>query len=1118
MQNDALCNRYAFAYILGEGTDRFLTKTMRVMQLTAIFLTVCCLSVTARTVSQTVTYKGDKVPLKTVFQAIEKQTGYFVLFNDELVSHSKPVSIVANQMPLVKFLNQILLNEFLTYSIQNTTITIERKNSPPNSSPRQKFEISAPPITGIIRGPEGQPLVGVNIIIKGTKKGTTSSSNGKFSIDAKEGDILIVTSIGYELKEIPVGAYNEIGIVQLALAESKLDEVQIIAYGTTSRRLSTSTISSVKAEDIQKQPISNPLLALQGRVSGIVVTQSNGNSGADVNVQIRGKNSIQSGNDPFYVIDGVPYNSQMLTSSVGGPFGGNGSPFSYLNSSDIESIDILKDADATSIYGSRASNGAILITTKKGKIGKTKVDVDLQSGWSRVPREIKLLNTEQYLQLRNEAITNDNGSVSTSDYDINGVWDTTRNTNWQKELIGNTAHFTNMHAALSGGNAQTQFLVGAGYIRETSIFSGNFTNDKGSVNFNVNHNSSDRRFQFQLSANYLNGNNKLPNIDLTASALNLPPDAPALYNNDGSLNWEPLPNGTSTFSNPANVLEWKYNDRTTNLISNALLSYELMAGLKLKSSFGYNNITTKEQTSIPITFWDPNGFFKERMARYANKSNTGYIIEPQLQYNKDFNLGKVDVLVGSSFQENRSELMAFAGSGYNTDAELDNIRAAATLTVVGSIQNLYKYNALFGRLNYNYKDKYIINFNARRDGSSRFGSENRFHNFYSVGGAWIFSEETLVKSSLPFISFGKFSASYGTTGNDQIPDYGYLNLFSPVTVGVPYQGAAGIAPNGHTNPFLQWELTKKTNLGLDLGLFSNRILLSANYYSNVSSNQLMQSPIPIQTGFSFVQENFPATIRNSGWEFELNARLVKHEKFNWNSSFNLTFPKNKLISFPDLATSGYANTMIIGESINIRKLYKYAGVNQQTGTYEFFDHKGQITSNPNSIDDNFTVINLDSKFYGGWHNNISYEEFELDFLFSFNKKTGRNEYFRFGNFPGYSSNQPITVLQRWQQPGDVANMQRANADFSLFNSIINAQSSDAAYTDVSYASLKNVSLSYTFPKKLIAKLRMNQARLFVQGQNLLVITRFKGLDPENTENTRSIPPLRVITMGIHLNF
>ncbi len=366
-----------------------------------------------------------------------------------------------------------------------------------------------------------------------------------------------------------------------------MDAVQVLAYGTQTKRLSIGNVSTVTAETIQKQPVNNVLLALEGQVPGLFVTQSSGISGAAVTARIQGQNSRVNGNDPFYVIDGVPYLSQLqttnldgiLTGQTPGSGGGVGSPLSFIDPSSIESIDVLKDADATSIYGSRAANGAILITTKKGKAGAAKCTIDFQQGIGQVGHFVDMMNLDQYLNMRYQAFHNDGLKPDPNvDYDLT-LWDTTRYTNWQKTLIGGTASYTNVNASLSGGTTYFQYLVSGTYHRERTVFPADFVDQKGAIHFSLTNTSLNQKFHFQFSGDYLLDNNHLPFSDMTNDAILLEPDAPNIYNPDGTLNWEPNSDGVSTWRNPLNTAQTPYKNKTNNLVSNMVLSYNILPDL-----------------------------------------------------------------------------------------------------------------------------------------------------------------------------------------------------------------------------------------------------------------------------------------------------------------------------------------------------------------------------------------------------------------------------------------------------------------------------------------------------------------------------------------------------------
>jgi hypothetical protein len=438
----------------------------------------------------------------------------------------------------------------------------------------------------------------------------------------------------------------------------------------------------------------------------------------------------------------------------------------------------------------------------------------------------------------------------------------------------------------------------------------------------------------------------------------------------------------------------------------------------------------------------------------------------------------------------------------------------------------YIYNAGFLNLNYNYLNKYVLNIAGRRDGSSRFGSENLFHNFASVAGAWILSNENFIRNAFPFLSYGKLKASYGTTGNDQIGDYQFLDLYYSLYSELPYQGSFGLSPVNLPNPYLQWEETRKLSAGIDLGFAADRVLLNVVYYRNRSSNQLLGYDLPVVTGFESITQNFNALAQNSGWEMSLNTINIRSKNVNWTSSVNLTIGRSKLVDFPDLANSSYANQYVIGQPFTVSNVYPYIGVDEQTGLYMVRDKEGKPTTTPVPIfqpnTDATKLIDLTPSFFGGFQNSLSFKGLELNFLFQFMKQTVRSDIFGVGTRPGlfygtsFAGNQPVWIIDRWQQAGDHAATEKYTTSFANAATYINALGSEGIYTDGSYIRLKNASLSWQLPHLIKKSAHIQNARIFIQGQNLLTITRFKGLDPE-TKNSSTLPPLRVLTFGVQVS-
>jgi len=1105
------------------------------MRLTTVLLIASLMQVSAATLAQKISLKEKNAPLEQIFDQIRQQTGYDFLYNKNLLKKARPVNIDLKNATMEETLTACFAGQPFTFSLQEKTIVV--KDKAPTFLERVVATLNSIDASGRVVDSENRPLPGASVKVKKTGKGVSTDKDGRFFLrGVEEGAVLVVSFIGYLPKEVNASA--NMGNVALEQSLSKLDEVQVIAYGTTTQRLSIGNVTTIKADVIEKQPVNNPLLALQGRVPGLFIEQATGFAGTGVKVRIQGQNSMAYGNEPLYVVDGISYTSLLLPGSNGilgysGGFdgsAGSGNPLNFLNPADIESISILKDADATAIYGSRAANGAILITTKKGKDGDIKVNGNIQNGWGTVSRKLDLMNSQQYTEMRKEAFANDKVDLNSAPYNSEiyktffypdlSLWDSSRNTDWQKVLIGGTAQYTDLQSSISGGSSLTQFLLGAGYHRETNVFPGNFDDVKGSLHFNINSVSSNQKFKIQFSGSYMHDNNQLPDVDFTSAAMRLAPSAPTLYNASGGINWEPNPSGTnSTFiNNPLASLERRTKNITTNLLANATLNYTILPYLDVKTSFGYSNLLADGTALTPLSAVPPEYLaFAPRMTTFTKSSINSWLVEPQITFQRTISKGKIEVLFGATLQNEMRDASSILASGFSTDQVMYDIKSATTLSAGTSINSLYRYNALFARANYNWESKYIINLSARRDGSTRFGSQNQYHNFAAVGIAWLFSEEKAIKDNLEFLSFGKIRASYGTTGSDQIPNYKYLSLYNAVPTQVPYQGANGYQPTGLTNPYLQWEETKKLLFGLDLGFFKDRLLFNINYNLNRSSNQLLAFALPIITGFTDITMNFPAKVQNTGWEFMLNSTNLSNHKFKWTTGFNLTVPKNKLLAYPDpnyveIPTGGYS----LGRPLNISHVFSFLGVNSSNGNYLFKKQDGTESMEPIYGTDNIKIISSDPRLYGGIQNSFSYKDFQLDVFFQFVKQEAQNYYFGngvSGNFSNGFSNQPIWKLNRWQKQGDVADFEKYTTGGSPSNS--SATISDQAWSDASYLRLKNLSFSWTVPKHITNPLHIQNCRFYVQGQNLLTITNYLGLDPE-TKSSLTLPPLRVITLGIKI--
>lgn len=1103
------------------------------MKLICVLTIAACMQVSAGSFAQTVSASFNHSPIEKVFKEITRQTGYSFIYQRNQLEQTSPVTLTVKNEQLEQVLRKCFEKQPLTFTIVDKYIVVQTK--PVVVTAPVLPTSTAMTVSGKVMNETGEALVGATVTAKKSGIATSTNDKGEFSLSGvQENDLLIFSSIGYVKKEVPVGK-GLYYVVKLAIAVEILDETIVIAYGSTTQRNNTGSVSKIKGEEIAKQPVSNPLAALAGRVPGLVVTQTSGVPGSAFNIEIRGRSSLDaalSRNDPLFIIDGVPFEpgnlaSNQIVSAVNKPFStnlGGISPFNTINPMDIESIEVLKDADATAIYGSRGANGVILITTKKGKSGKSKLSVNVNTGWSKVARTMRMLNTTEYLQMRREAFANDGYTAQVTVPFANGyapdllILDTTIYTDFKKLLIGNTAQATNAEINFSGGSGNTFFSLGGAYHKETNVFSKALTDQRVSLHFNINHKSADKKFETNFSGFYSAEKNQLIQKDLT-QFINLPPNF-TLYDSLGKPAWlqKGIPFNYINLGLPgipsAELLK-TYLTKNDNALASLQLVYRIAPQLTFRINAGFNKFITDEVATTPRASLDPSTN-QLASSKFGYSTSQSWNIDPQLEYATTLGKGKFNLLLGSTLQDRTTKSSFVNAQNYTSDLLLNSMGAAGILTGTNNSAQ-YRYTAIFGRLNYNLFSRYIINLSARRDGSSRFGTENRFANFGAIGAAWIFSNESFFKEKIQFISFGKIRASAGITGNDQIGNYKYLDLWNSTTI--PYQGIPGLQPGSLFNPNYEWEKTNKLEAALELGLWKDRLLFSVAGYRNRSSNQLINYQLPDQTGFTGVIRNLPALVQNSGVEIVLTSKNISAKSFSWTSSFNITLPKNKLISFPGLSSSSYRTQFKEGLPLNTIYKAKYLGIDPLTGNYmvEDYNRDGLIRF---PADYQF-LGTTDPGFYGGLQNSFEYKQFSFSFFFEFRKQTGRNFLAYIDrNPPGIALNQPAIIFDRWQKAGDRALIQKFTSRFSggaTANGANYLSNSDGIYSDASFIRLKNIALSYSFSADLLRKLHIETSRVYINAQNLFLITKYKGSDPE-TQDISVLPPLKTIVAGIHFTF
>lgn len=985
-------------------------------------------------------------------------------------------------------------------------------------------------IKGYVLDKNGDGIIGATVVVKGTTIGQATDVEGDFEFSLPENTkfpvSLEVSYIGHESKNIVVRNANEAKkeiIVTLYEEKNQLNDVVVIGYGHSSKKNLVGSVAKVDGDDIVMQSKDAPILGLQGKATGVYIVQGSGVPGGGASsILIRGKNSITSGTEPMYIVDGVPYNGSSK-SSVGytstGAFGLS-NPLAFINPNDIESIEILKDADATAIYGTRGANGVVIITTKQGKAGKVKVDVDLSVTYSKVTKRLDFLNTEEYLDLRRKAVQADldRGDIKESDlnerkYPDLYLFDQHKDYDWQDAMIGSTAPAYDANIKISGGNQNTSFIVSGGlYDAATTIISEDkYRRWNGKLS--LQHHSLDKRFNMSGSVSLMGLNMDSDGAGSLYNNYNTAPNTP-MFDEDGNTYYIP---GNSEWNSPLSSLNANGENRAFNVVGALDLSYSIIKDLTVKVNMGYTYSNSNMHIEYQRYYYNPYKKGQTNIGYFINSNTNSINIEPQISYKLNISKFHTNMLAGATFYRTADHNLYLQESEFPSDAFLGNASSAPTISSHQNPSHETRTASVFGRISTDWDNRYLLNLVLRRDGSSRFATDHQWGTFYSVGGAWIFSKEKFVSKTVgKWLSHGKLRSSYGVTGNDKISDYMYMTKYSTCTK--PYEGNVGLYVDQLGNETLHWEETSKFDIGLELGFFTDRILFNTSFYNNRSTDLLANEYLPSQSGFSSMTNNLNATVDNRGWEFELNTVNVKTADFSWTTNFNLTFPKNKLVEFKHLEDSGYRTKYTIGKSINQIRMYRYTGVDNQTGlpTVEDVNGDGIINSN----DDYQYLGTTDPKFYGGFNNTFTYRNFSLDVNFYF-----RNRKFQYGylyyyyNPIGMANNVTHEMAENyWTTPGQDAKYPAltTTTKSDVYNKYYyHLGYSDFAFSSGSYLRLQNITLSYTCPESITGKLGISSLRMYLQAKNLKTWTNYDSYDPEIGQGA---PIAREIVVGLNVSF
>lgn len=1087
------------------------------MKLIMTLMTFGMVHASAMSFGQQITLNVKDATLSQIFKEIRKQTGYDFVYNDSHISNSKRKTVRVKNKNLQELLQQLLSGENLQYSISDNSIVVSRGN---HATPAKGQTSQVTYVNGTVKDEKGVSLSGV--VVKEMREGgevTSTNLKGDFILKVSSKNAIIRFSyVGYKAVEMSVSDIKYPFDLRLVPQLNDLDEIQVTAYGNTTKRFNTGNITTITAKDIEKNPVNNVLEALQGKVPGLFIQQATGQPGGAFSMRLRSASNFNTGSaEPLVIVDGVRYPSGTLPINTNsqydtGSFLQGGSGLNYINPNDIERIDVLKDIDATAIYGSSGAYGVILITTKKAKTASTMISANLYSGVSIKGKMAPILNTEQYLMLRREAFKNDGLEPSATDYDVNGTWPEDRYHDWRTTFLGKAAVTNNANLSYSGGSQNTSFMINGSLRNTGNIQMHRGSNRDGSIRFSLNTKSNNKKFDLSMSGSYMGSKNDMVPYDFSSYSSSVAPNAPYPLTADGEVNW----NEVGDWEKGVGNIYRTYLNTTNNLLSNLTLNYRPNEHIVLNTIIGFNSLRGRELSTVPSTVYHPasTSIYNTNVGLLNNFDTQSLTVSPYAEYkNVIGKKGELSVKLGGEINQNTRRSNAITGTGFPSDALLSNPSLGASKTY-SIADNEYRSIGFYGIVKLIWDKKYMIDINGRRDGSIKFGPNRRFGNFGSAALGWIFSEEQAIKDAMPWLSFGKLRASSGIVGGDKIGDYQYLSTYS--VLNKTYGGETGFYPTSLSNPLLEWEKNFNSEAAIELGFFNNRISLDVSYYHNRSSNQLISQPLSVVTGFNNYTLNSDALLRNTGTEISLSTVNFDSKDFKWNTRFNISLPKSKILKMPS-QSSIYSN-YVLGKSVNGILLYKYAGVDPQTGKYTFTNAKGETGEFASGLSqsDKTEFINLDPSFYGGFTNTLTFKNFALDFTFTFTKRMGKSLMGQSGLPMGYYGTNGSTIwLDRWQKPGDITNVPRVSTTIDNYLSILKFNDSDGAYEDAAYARLQNASLRYSVPADLVKKLRLKQLTAYIQGQNLLTISSYGGLDPENL-NANVLPPMRIFTAGINL--
>lgn len=1084
-----------------------------------------------------VSIKANNVELRKVLSRIEDEVSVKFVYSSTVIQPNRRVSVKADQRKLSEVLAMVLEPLDISYRVIGGQIMLTRVETSASSAPSELEvqPVTDQTVTGTVTDEGGAVLPGVNVLVKGTQRGTTTDQKGNYLLTIEDPSATLVFSfVGYEPQEVTVGNRSSIDI-SLRTDTKALSEVIVVGYGTVKKSDLTGSVAKVGEDNIKATPIVALDRAMQGRAAGVLVTTNSARPGGGATIRIRGTGSVNAGNEPLYVIDGFPTGD-----------------LNSINPNDIESMEILKDASATAIYGSRGSNGVVIVTTKRGKAGQSTVDVETYYGIQNVRREIPLLNAREYAEFINEARVNGGGAPyfdgSGADRPLPSALG--EGTNWQKEVL-RSAPIQNYQITMSGGETKTRYAISGNIYNQDGIILNSYFK-RYTLRTNIDREiSSWLNVGLSMQGAHTRSNSARtesgggPSTGVTNAAVNFAPVNPVL-NAQGNYFRDFGPLNGNIVDNPVGIAreitDLSYANR---VLTNFFADVKILPGLTFRTTWGADLISNKY--NFYVTRQIGLGANTNGRASVSAAQNISWLNENTLTYNHAFNQKhSFTALLGYTSQTYEREFFTANAINFNDDfAQFNNLQAGATLQSPGSRASNWALVSLLARVNYNFDDRFLFTLTARRDGSSRFGPTRKYGFFPSGALAWRIINEKFMKDQ-SVVSDLKLRASYGLSGNQEIGDYQFLSSIGVVSYafGVPNPTLrSGSVPNGISNLDLSWETSSQLDLGVDVSFLSNRLSVSADYYIKTTSDLLFNVNVPLSTGYSSSLQNI-GKVENRGFEFSLKSVNLPSSAFQWSTDLNFAFNRNEVLALdgrPAFLTgegAGHLNVfnpieLKVGEPLGNFYGRKVEGIFQNEGEIA---NSAQKTAKPGDFryadlngdgiinDNDRTVIgNGYPTFFGGINNTFSYKGIDLTVFF---QGSFGNEILNYGRFDLFNlngnNNQSKEVLNRWT-PGNpsqsipratTAGGQRILSDFHV--------------EDGSYVRLKNITLGYNLPSTILKRIHTRSAKVYVSAQNYLTFTKYSGYDPEvSVYGTSSInqgmdyggyPAAKTLLIGLNLKF